>query len=90
MELQFVPEESTFSYFESTKRYLNKHGKPVAFYSDKLSVFRVNAKNAEGGDQITQFRRALSDLNIDIICANTCQAKGRVERANRTLQDRLI
>lgn len=90
MELQFVPEESTFSYFESTKRYLQNHGKPVAFYSDKLSVFRVNAKNAAGGDQITQFGRALKDLNIDIICANTPQAKGKVERANKTLQDRLI
>lgn len=90
MELQFVPEESTFSYFESAKRYLQNHGKPVAFYSDKLSVFRVNAKNAEGGDQITQFGRALKDLNIDIIFANIPQAKGRVERANKTLQDRLI
>lgn len=90
MELQFVPEESTFSYFESAKRYLENHGKPVAFYSDKLSVFRVNAKNAAGGDQITQFGRALKDLNIDIIFANTPQAKGRVERANKTLQDRLI
>jgi transposase len=90
MELQFVPEESTFAYFESAKRYLERHGKPVAFYSDKLSVFRVNAKNAVGGDQITQFGRALKDLNIDIICAHTPQAKGRVERANKTLQDRLI
>jgi transposase len=90
MELQFVPEESTFSYFESTKRYLQNHGKPVAFYSDKLSVFRVNAKDAAGGDRITQFGRALKDLNIDIICANTPQAKGKVERANKTLQDRLI
>lgn len=90
MELQFVESESTFTYFESAKRYLERHGKPVAFYSDKLSVFRVNAKNAEGGDQITQFGRALKDLNIDIICANTPQAKGRVERANKTLQDRLI
>lgn len=41
MELQFVPEECTFTYFESTKRYLLKHGKPIAFYSDKLSVFRI-------------------------------------------------
>lgn len=90
MELQFVDEEATFTYFNSAKRYILNHGKPVAFYSDKLSVFRVNAKNAKGGDQVTQFGRALSDLNIDIICANTCQAKGRVERANRTLQDRLI
>jgi hypothetical protein len=90
MELQFVHDECTFTYFESTKRYLEKHGKPVAFYSDKFSVFRVNAKNTEGGDKITQFGRALNELNIDIICANTCQAKGRVERANKTLQDRLV
>ena len=39
---------------------------------------------------MTQFGRALAQLNIDIICANTPQAKGRVERANRTLQDRLV
>lgn len=90
MELQFVPEESTFSYFEATKRYIHTHGKPVAFYSGKFSVFRVNAKDAKGGDKTTQFGRALSELNVDIICANTCQAKGRVERANKTLQDRLV
>ena len=68
MELQFVHEESTFSYFSSTQRYLDKHGKPVAFYSDTFSVFRVNFKDAKGGDKVTQFGRALSDLNIDIIC----------------------
>ncbi len=57
-------------------------------YSDKHSVFRVNGKNKSNG--ITQFGRALDELNIDIICANTSQAKGRVERANKTLQDRLV
>ena len=87
MECQFVQSESTFTYFNSTKRYLNNHGKPVAFYSDKHSVFRTN-KNSGAG--LTQYGRSLDDLNIDIICANTPQAKGRVERANRTLQDRLI
>jgi len=90
MELRFVPSESTFTYFEATKAYLKRHGKPVAFYSDKYSVFRINSKDPKGGDQITQFGRALNELNIDIICANTCQAKGRVERANKTLQDRLV
>ena len=66
------------------------HGKPVAFYSDKHSIFRVTNKNAVGGDGMAQFGRALHELNIDIICANTPQAKGRVERANRTLRDRLV
>jgi hypothetical protein len=64
--------------------------KPVAFYSDKTSVFRVNAKDAVGGLRYTQFGRAMDDLNIDIICANTPAAKGRVERANQTPQDRLV
>jgi hypothetical protein len=53
-------------------------------------VFRVNKKDAVGGDGMTQFGRALHALNIDIICANSSQAKGRVERANGTLQDRLV
>lgn len=90
LELRFVPSESTFDYFLSTKRYLRRYGKPVAFYSDKHSIFRVNRAGALHGDGMTQFGRALHELNIDIICANSSQAKGRVERANRTLQDRLV
>src|ERR1700733_4156270 len=78
MQLRFVASESTFDYFRTTRGYLEVHGKPVAFYSDKHNIFRVNAKDAVGGDGITQFGRALSELNIDIICANTPQAKGRV------------
>jgi hypothetical protein len=86
MNLQFVESESTFDYFAATRAYLERHGKPVAFYSDKHGVFRVNKKDAVGGDG----SRALHALNIDIICANSAQAKGRVERANGTLQDRLV
>ncbi|MGH0230654.1 helix-turn-helix domain-containing protein, partial [Sinorhizobium meliloti] len=66
------------------------NGAPVAFYSDKHSVFRVAKKDAKGGQGMTQFGRALCELNIEILCANSSQAKGRVERMNRTLQDRLI
>ena len=62
----------------------------MAFYSDKHSIFRVNRPEAKGGQGMTQFGRALAELNIEIICANSSQAKGRVERANRTLQDRLV
>jgi hypothetical protein len=87
---RLVESESTFDYFTATRAYLERYGKPVAFYSDKHGVFRVNRKDAIGGDGMTQFGRALHALNIDIICANSSQAKGRVERANGTLQDRLV
>ncbi|MEO3480846.1 ISNCY family transposase [Phaeobacter sp. CAU 1743] len=90
MELRFVQSESTFSYFEALEGYLQNYGRPVAFYSDKHTVFRVAKEDAKGGARITQFGRALSELNIEILCANSPQAKGRIERANRTLQDRLI
>jgi len=90
MELRFVASESTFDYFASTQAYLERHGKPVAFYSDKASIFRVNGSEARRSNGLTQFGRALSELNIDILCANTPQAKGRVERAHLTLQDRLV
>ena len=90
MELRFVPSESTFAYFEALKSYLQRHGRPVAFYSDKHSIFRVSKEDAASGDGMTQFGRALSELNIEILCANTSQAKGRVERAHHTLQDRLV
>ncbi|WP_171456142.1 ISNCY family transposase [Acinetobacter indicus] len=87
--LRFCESESTFDYMISTRLYVEQHGKPLAFYSDKHSVFRVN-QSSKKDTKITQFGRVLSTLNIDIIFANSPQAKGRVERANRTLQDRLI
>ena len=90
MQLRFVVSESTETYFEALRGYLETHGCPVAFYSDKHTVFRVAKQDAKGGHGITQFARALSELNIEIICANSSQAKGRVERVNRTLQDRLV
>jgi molybdenum-dependent DNA-binding transcriptional regulator ModE len=90
MHLRFVETESTFAYFAATRGYLEAHGKPVAFYSDKHSVFRVNKAGGVATDGMTQFGRALHGLNIEIICANSSQAKGRVERANKTLQDRLV
>lgn len=90
MQLRFVRSESAFSYFEALALYLKRHGAPVAFYSDKHSVFRVAKKDARGGQGMTQFGRALCELNIEILCANSSQAKGRVERMNRTLQDRLV
>ena len=90
MELRFVDSESTFDYFASTASYLNRHGKPVAFYSDRATIFRATGSEKRKEGASTQFSRALSELNIEIICANTPQAKGRVERAHLTLQDRLV
>jgi hypothetical protein len=90
MVVRFAPTESTFSYFDATREHITNHGKPLAFYSDKASIFRVNRAAAVKGPGHTQFARALYELNIDGICANTPAAKGRVERAHKTLQDRLV
>src|SRR5208282_4255630 len=87
---RFVTSESAFDYFRTTRAYLEEHGKPVAFYSDKHGAFRVNSKEAAGSGGVTQFGRALLALNIDIICANSPQAKGRVELAFGTLRDRMV
>jgi len=88
-ELLFVESESFFSYCRATESYLTRYGKPGAFYSDKHGVFRVNQPSAGSSDALTQFGRAMQELDIQIICANSPQAKGRVERVNQTLQDRL-
>jgi len=87
---KFVEQESFFAYASLCKSYFRSTGLPVAFYSDKFSVFRVNNTSHIDKNAITQFKRALDALNIDLICANSPQAKGRVERANQTFQDRLV
>ena len=90
LEAEFVPEESFFSYGHLCQRYFREHGVPQAFYSDRFSVFRVNRREQLRYEPVTQFQRAVNVLGIELICANSPQAKGRVERANQTLQDRLI
>lgn len=89
-ELYFTPSEDTFSYFQATRQYLTRYGRPLAFYSDKNSIFKVNIPQALSGSGMTQFGRAMHTLQIEIICAHTPQAKGRVERVISTLQDRLV
>ena len=88
LALRFVSAETTQGYMQSLTQYLAHHGRPVALYSDKHSIFRVSRPNCEG--ELTQFSRALQTLDIQAIHANSPQAKGRVERANQTLQDRLV
>jgi hypothetical protein len=90
VELRFVDSESFFSYAQAAEDYFKRCGKPVAFYSDKHGIFRVNLPSVGSRDALTQFGRAMQELEIQIICANTPQAKGRVERVNQTLQDRLV
>lgn len=88
--LLFVESESFFSYCQAAEGYFRQYGKPVAFYNDKHGIFRVNLLSAGQKDALIQFGRAMHELDIQIICANTPQAKGRVERVNQTLQDRLV
>jgi transposase len=88
--LSFVPEESFFGYCDLLRQYLAAHGRPAGLYTDKHGIFRVNMPNTGSGDNLTQFGRAMQSLEIPILCANTPQAKGRVERVNATLQDRLV
>lgn len=87
---QFAPHETYFSYAGLCKRYFHQHGLPEAFYADRFSVFRVNHSNVTRTEALTMFERSLKELGIELICASSPQAKGRVERANQTLQDRLI
>jgi hypothetical protein len=88
--LQFFPTETTQAYMHVLKSHLASYGRPVSFYSDRHGIFRVNHKEAKSGDGHTQFSRALETLDIESIQAQTPQAKGRVERVNKTLQDRLV
>jgi transposase len=88
--LRFVPAETTRAYLETLRAHVLAHGVPLAFYSDRHGIFRVNAKDAESGDGKTEFGRVSERLGIEPIHALTPQAKGRVERANQTLQDRLV
>ena len=89
MQLCFAPTETTLGYMRVLHDHILAHGLPVALYSDKHSIFRVNAKGADAEAE-TQFSRAARALGIECIHAHSPQAKGRVERANQTLQDRLV
>ncbi len=93
--LEFTDEETTLAYMKTSKGYLTCHGKPLALYADKHSIFRINTNKSQTaatadshGD--TQFSRAMRELGITMISAHSPQAKGRVERLFETLQDRLV
>ena len=91
LKLFFTPTECLEGYFHAMEKYLNQYGRPLAIYCDRHAVFQVERKSPSSEEEhMTQFERAMRELDIKLIHANSPQAKGRVERCNRTLQDRFI
>jgi hypothetical protein len=95
--LRFAPSETTHAYLEPVRSHVLAHGALFAFYSCRHEIFRVNAKDpslacsvTQSGDGKTEFGQVTARLGIEAIHALTPQAKGRVERTNHTLQDRLV
>lgn len=88
----FVPVESAMGYLQMMNHLVLTHGRPLALYSDRHSIFRHTtvAGNTDPSRTITQFGRAMEELDCELICAHSPQAKGRVERAFGVLQDRLV
>lgn len=86
----FSPTEDSWGYFDLMQIYFKTHGRPIALYSDKHGVFRVNRPEALSGNGLTQFGRAMKEIGVKMLFANSPQAKGRIERTNRILQDRLV
>jgi hypothetical protein len=85
---EFVKVEDTLTLLHTTRGYLKQHGRPTAFYVDRDSIYVVNVAGEE--QPMTQFTRAMDELGIEVIAANSPQAKGRVERGFHTHQDRLV
>ncbi len=92
---EFVDVEDTWTLLRTTKTYLQRHGRPVAFYVDKDSIYRINRQatieeQLQDTAPLTQFTRAMCELGIEVIPAHSPEAKGRVERSFGTHQDRLV
>ncbi len=87
---RFVTNENLNDIFAFWRDYLLNKGKPKAVYTDKLMAYHNNFVAEQRDDRLTQFQRAMKGLNVELIAANSPQAKGRVERVFDTLQDRMI
>ena len=91
--LRFYPSETTAAYMDVLWRWIGKFGRPVSWYSDRHGIFRAE-ESVAGYDQkqsvLTQFSRSIGELGMELILANSPQAKGRVERLWGTAQDRLV
>jgi hypothetical protein len=96
---RFVPSDSTLENMNVLEQYIKKHGRPLAYYTDKAALFQTAEKSQRGESAAgkdrkpippTQIGRALQELGIQSILAHSPQAKGRVERGFATAQDRLV
>lgn len=88
---QFEFNEGVVPVFRFWREYVEIKGKPLGIYLDKYSTYKINHKNAvDNAELLTQFQKAMRILDIEVIPANSPQAKGRVERLFQTLQDRLV
>jgi hypothetical protein len=87
---RFYPAGTVETHMDLLGRWLKKYGRPVALYSDRHSIFEPQDKGKALPDAVTQFGRALDELDIELICAHSPQAKGRVERLFGTAQDRWV
>jgi len=95
MRARFFAEETTRASYDVLEGWVRKHGLPSSLYVDRDSIYRCEgvasiAEQLAGKGPQTQFGRAMEELGVDLILANSPQAKGRVERMNGTLQDRLV
>jgi transposase len=93
---RFCEQETTESAFDKFGRHVKKHGLPLALYVDRDAIYRPGREATPEeellgkGPPLTQFGRAMAELGVELILARSPEAKGRVERENRTLQDRLV
>ena len=92
---EFVDVEDTKTLFRTTRVYLDRWGRPIAFYVDKDSIYKINRQSTveeelQDIEPLSQFTRAMGQLGIEMIFAHSPQAKGRVERGFGTHQDRLV
>jgi hypothetical protein len=90
----FVRRDSTEENLRQLRCYLEQYGRPISVYTDKASLFQIAPRAIHHRDapeqQLSQIGRALQELNIEWIAAHSPQAKGRIERAFQTAQDRLV
>jgi transposase len=83
---RFYPAETTEAAFDAFGRWVQQHGLPRGLYVDRHGIYRDD----DHPQRPTQFGRAMKELRVELICANSPQAKGRVERRNQVFQDRLV